>query len=197
MQLLLPVDWSHMRPAPGGRGLILAAAHIGPPKFAMHAILDGHDSPMILTNTEDMPGWLPELGGTLMHPGNPERRAEIMLRAAVRLRAGGVLFAAPDGGSATEAVTFKAYGRRWKLAAGLPALARMLGSPCCVALALWEGNRVVLRTYPIEAPDRALDRDAFHRDWAMKYWAVLASVIERSPENLRFLARKFRRELSP
>ncbi|WP_417264331.1 hypothetical protein [Celeribacter sp.] len=196
MQLLVPPDWSELDQALQQQGVILAAAHIGPPKYAMNVILDRFAEPAIVTNTGDMPDWMSERGGLFLDPRDPETRSQVLLKGAMQLRKGGVLYAAVDGKRAEDKLTIERFGRSWQFSPGAPSLARMLGVKSFVLLALWEGNRIVLRCVPIQAPDRSLCAEEYQRGWIMAYWDVLSSVIETSPENLRFLAPPLRKEFN-
>jgi hypothetical protein len=76
---------------------------------------------------------------------------------------------------------------RRQFSAGLPALARLTGSPVVIGLALWKGNRIRIEFQPFENPDNGLggfDRD---RMWLERYWELMQPPIRDSPENLRFL----------
>ncbi|MBW6419745.1 hypothetical protein [Celeribacter sp. PS-C1] len=196
MQLLLPPDWSEVDQALQQQGVILAAAHIGPPKYAMNVILDRFLEPAIVTNTGDMPDWMSKRGGLFLDPRDPETRSQVLLQGAMQLRKGGVFYAAVDGKRAEDKLTIERFGRSWQFSPGVPALARMLNVKSFVLLALWEGERIGLRCVPIQAPDRSLSAEEYQRAWIMAYWGVISSVIETSPENLRFLAPPFRKEFN-
>ena len=90
-------------------------------------------------------------------------------------------------------------GRQWHLSPGLPALARRLGLPAFLVLALWRGNRVRISCERIEAPPAELTEDAWEDAWLDRYHVGVEDVVLASPENLRFLrgidAGRFRREL--
>ena len=90
-------------------------------------------------------------------------------------------------------------GRQWHLSPGLPALARRLGVPAFLVLALWQGNRVRVSCERIEPPAAELADEAWEDAWLERYQAGVEEVVVSSPENLRFLrgidAGRFRREL--
>ena len=160
----------------------------------MNALIARFDRPMILTNTNDMPDWLPELGAPLLNPMIASDRPEIMVRTALHLRAGGLLYVAPDGGYSASHIAVNCFNRTWRFSLGIPALARMIDIPSFTVLAVWEGTRIILRIVPIKAPDPGLASEDWHRAWIMEHWNAIAPVIMSSPENLRFLSGKFRRE---
>lgn len=195
MDLVLPPDLSALDPARTGRGAILAAAHLGPPKFAMNLVLDRFAKPLIVTNTQDMPDWQRAEEGGFLNPRDTQARAQILLRGAVQLRRGGVFFAAPDGKQTRDTLGVEGFGQHWEFSVGLPALARKLKADSFVFLALWEGERIALRCTPITVPAELAPED-HHRAWIEAYWRSLSSVIASSPENLRFLAPPLRKEFT-
>lgn len=193
LALLDPPDWSAIEAAQASGGVILAACHLGPPKFGMNVLLDGPGKPLIMTNRRDMPAWLPDLSDLLIDPLTADR-AQIMLRAALHLRQGGLIYAAPDGGFSGAHIELDGFNRSWRFSPGLAALARMLGRPAFTTLALWAGNRIRLEVQPIPAPSDALPPEAWHRAWIEQHWQHMQGVIRSSPENLRFLCSMFRKE---
>ncbi|GGW39801.1 hypothetical protein GCM10011452_30210 [Gemmobacter lanyuensis] len=193
LALLENPDWSDIEHAQASGGVILAASHLGPPKFGMNALLTRSGNPLILTNRRDMPDWLPDLSDLLIDPATADR-AQIMLRAALHLRQGGLVYAAPDGGFSGAIIELQAFNRSWRFSPGLAALARIIRRPAFTTLALWEGNAIRLRTRPVPAPDDDLPPDAWHRAWIESHWQHAAEIIRSSPENLRFLCSMFRKE---
>jgi len=194
LALLRHADWSLVDAALAEGGVILAAAHLGPPKFAMNALIARYARPMILTNTDDMPDWLPDISGPLLNPLVPENRARIMLSGALHLRAGGLLFGAPDGGFSSSQLVIEAFNKPWPFSPGLSALARMMGRPAFTLLALWDGTGITLRTEPIVTPPSDLPAEAWDRSWIWSHWTALEPVIRNSPENLRSFIPVFRPE---
>lgn len=194
LALLDKADWSLVDAALDRGGVILAAAHLGPPKFAMNALVARYAQPMILTNTDDMPDWLPEVSGPLLNPLIPENRAKIMLNGTLHLRAGGLLFGAPDGGFSSSQMVIEAFNERWHFSPGLPALARMIGRPALTLLAVWDANTITLRTEPIVTPSPDLPPEDWHCAWIASHWNALEPVIRTSPENLRTFIPMFRPE---
>jgi hypothetical protein len=194
LALLVDADWSVVDAALARSGTILAAAHLGPPKFAMNAVISRYDRPLVLTNTDDMPTWLPDIAGQLLNPVSESDRANIMVKAALHLRTGGLMFGAPDGGASKTRISVIGHNRQWQFSVGIPAMARLLAIPSFTLLTLWEGNRLTLRVRPIVAPDPGLAPDDWHQAWIMEYWHAISPIIQSSPENLRFLNRMFRQE---
>ncbi len=195
LALIRAPDWSPVTQAQRDGGVILAAAHLGPPKFLMNALIAHGGRPLVLTNTADMPDWWRNLPALLCNPLTKADRPRIMVQAALHLRAGGVLFGAPDGGFSAAHVTISAFRRDWRFATGLPALAQMLGVDALNAFALWDGEEVVLRFVPITLPTSDLAGSAWQQAWIAAHWAAIEPIIRISPENLRFLSSGFRREL--
>lgn len=141
-----------------------------------------------------MPEWLAEIAGPLLNPLTASGRSEILVRSALHLRAGGLLYGAPDGGNSPSHIDVECFNRTWRFSPGIPALARMLDVPSFTVLALWEGTRIILRIVPIKAPDRGLPPKDWDRAWIIEHWNAICPVIMSSPENLRFLSGQFRRE---
>jgi lauroyl/myristoyl acyltransferase len=172
----------------GGRGVIMLTAHLGPPKFLMHWLLEQSLPLLVWTNTADLPAWLPaERPGVFLDPRQPEARGVRLVQSALHLRRGGVLLAAADLGSGDRPQTIERLGMTWSFSLGLPALARRLEVPVVATLALWHGDRVRVRCMPLEPPDPGLPEDAWSRAWLDRYWQVIEPVVLDSPENLRFL----------
>jgi hypothetical protein len=194
LDLLGGPDWSSVDTALDHSGVILATAHIGPPKFLMNALIERSAQTMILTNTQDMPDWLTLVAGNLLDPTRPSDRSMVMMKAAMHLRSGGLLFAAPDGGFSADHVNLKAFKRLWRFSTGIPMLARRLNVPCFSAWTLWQGNDLALQILPINPPSRDLSDNDWNRAWIADHWSDVAKVIATSPENLRFLAFQFRKE---
>lgn len=174
----------------GGRGVIMLTAHLGPPKFLMHWLLDRPLPLLVWTNIDDLPAWLPaDRPGVFLDPRQPEARGVRLVQSAVHLRRGGVLLAAADLGTGDRPLTIERLGMTWSFSLGLPALARRLEVPVVASLALWHGCRVRVRCAPLEPPDPGLPDDAWSRAWIERYWQVIEPVVLDSPENLRFLRR--------
>lgn len=198
--LVDPPDWSELDAALGSGGAIVATAHLGPPKFLMHLLVERRVPLLVWTNGADLPEWLPaSTTATFLDPLLPSERAVLMVKTAVHLRGGGLLLGAADMPTGGRSREFERLGRRWHLSPGLPALARRLGVPTFFVLALWRGNRVRIVCHRLEGPEAAASADAWQEAWLDRYWNELENLIPSSPENLRFLRGidegRFRREL--
>jgi len=174
----------------GGRGVIMLTAHLGPPKFLMHWLLDQSLPLLVWTNTDDLPAWLPaERPGVFLDPRDRHARGVRLVQSALHLRRGGVLLAAADVGSGDRSIRVERRGMPWSFSLGVAALARRLETPVLATVALWRGGRVRLQCVPLEPPDPGLSEEAWRGAWLERYWMVIEPVVCGSPENLRFLRR--------
>ena len=188
LDLIDPADWSAVDEARQHGGVILVAAHIGPPKTAMNYLIDRGMPLLIWTNTTDMPDWLPaKAGAKFLDPLFADQRAVLLVKTALHLRDGGVLFGAPDWPSGTRTVSLHRFDVEWKFSLGIPALLRRLRLPAFLVMALWQGDRIRIVSTPIALPDDALGENEWYRLWLERYWEEVENVITSSPENLRFL----------
>lgn len=188
LQLINPVDWGEFEEARQHSGVILAAAHIGPPKTAMNYLLDKHLPLLIWTNKQDLPPWLEQEFNTIfLDPLVASKRSELLVRSALHLRNGGVLFGAPDWASGTQIFSFERLAASWSFSLGIPTLARKFGLPVFRLLALWQGNRISMECKQLTSPPMYLPDDEWNARWIETYWAGIERVIRTSPENLRFL----------
>ncbi len=171
-------------------GVILAAAHLGPRKTAMHGVLEESWPLMVWTHyaPQAMPAWMKDLPHVrFLDPMDLSTANFILGRSALHLRNGGILFGAPDVGSGARRITRRKFGADWQFSLGLPALARRLETPVFFTTALWKDRRVLLTATGLEAPPRGLSEDEWFQAWVDDYSARTDSVIASSPENLRFL----------
>jgi hypothetical protein len=104
--------------------------------------------------------------------------------ARAHLRAGGLVYVAPDGVLDLPTVTVLLGGHRVVLGRGVATLARLTGAPAFPFAALWAGTRIELRLGPALEPPAAADPDAWEREWLTGY-AAIAARWSRTPENLR------------
>lgn len=186
--LVEAADWSEVRRAHARGGVILAGAHIGPPKAAMNVLMDLNLPLMVWTNMQDLPAWQAQRPDVrFVDPLVAKERSLLLAKSALHLRDGGILFGAPDWPSGTRTVALDRLGIRWSFSQGIPALARKLELPVFLVLALWHGNRIRLACTRIRPPPDHLDDAAWYRCWMEDYWNGFDSVIRSSPENLRFL----------
>ena len=200
LRLLDEPDWSEFDAARQAGGVIVATAHLCPPKFLMHVLLERRLPLLVWTNAADLPAWLAATPGAhFLDPLLPAERSVLMVKTALHLRRGGVLLGAADMQTGGRSRELDRLGRQWHLSPGLPALARRLGVPAFLVLALWQGNRVRVSCERIEPPAAELADEAWEDAWLERYQAGVEEVVVSSPENLRFLrgidAGRFRREL--
>lgn len=185
--LVESADLAALDEARGQGGVIVVAAHLGPPKFLMNWLLDRQLPLLVWTNTHDMPAWLAGRDGVFLDPLRPDERAALLVRSALHLRRGGVLLGAADHATGAQPIVLDRLGVPWRFSLGLPALARRLQVPAVIALALWQGERIRLETRRLPAPDQALAEADWHLAWLEAYWTAIESIVRSQPENLRFL----------
>jgi len=168
-------------------GAIVAAAHLGPPKFLMHHMLDRRLPLLVWTNTRDMPGWLAAGGALFADPLDEAERSALLVSSALHVRRGGVLLGAADQPTGERTIVWERLGMRWRFSLGLPALARALRVPVVAMLALWRENRIRIVCRRLESPAAGLAEEAWHQAWLESYWQSIEPVLRTEPENLRFL----------
>lgn len=178
--------WDKVQHARANGGVILAAAHLGPPKMAMNILMAQDISLQVWTSSDAVT--VPSRPGLMLcDPGDLSQRSQILINAALHLRKGGVLFAAPDGRTGENMVTLDRLGTSWRFSRGVPALARSLGVPVFFATALWQGDRIKMSFTHLPAPHDVSCSDEWERRWLESYWCALEPIILTSPENLRFV----------
>ncbi len=190
LALVDPPDLGAIEEARRHGGLIVALAHLGPPKTAMHYFMDRGWPLMVWAHygPGNMPQWMKQRPDTVFcEPFDQAERPAILVRSALHLRNGGVLMGAADAASGERFVDVHKFGANWRFSLGLPALVRRLHVPVFLALALWRGKRIKMSINRLEPPDDGLDEESWCRDWIMRYSNALDTVITTSPENLRFL----------
>ncbi len=188
LRLVERVDVAALEAARKQGGVIVAAAHLGPPKFLMNWLLDQQLPLLIWTNTRDMPASQAVSGAArFLDPLAAEERGVLLVKSALHLRGGGVLLGAADHATGDRLISLERLGREWRFSLGLPVLARRLGIPVVVAISRWHGQRIRVNCMPLEAPYESLSEEAWNRAWIERYWAAIEPLIARSPENLRSL----------
>jgi hypothetical protein len=189
-------DWGVIDQARAQGGAILATAHLGPRKTAMHYCLTQPWPWMLWThyNGPEPPLLASRKGLEVLDPMDAATSSFILGRTAFHLREGGLLFAAPDGSSGARTIVLERLGRPWSFSLGVPVLARRLKVPVFLLLALWRGSRIRLEIQPFEPPSPDLPEAEWLQAWIERYWTALEQVITSSPENLRFLRWMFSTE---
>jgi hypothetical protein len=200
LELLDPTDWSEFDKARASGGVIVATAHLGPPKFLMHIMLERRMPLLVWTNTADLPEWLSHSpNATFLDPLPPAERAVLLVKSAMHLRQGEVLLGAADMNTGGRSQELNRFDYCWHLSPGLPALARRLAVPTFIMLALWQGNRIKIMCQRIEISEKDLTDEQWRQAWLDRYWSELEKIISSSPENLRFLRKidkgRYRQEL--
>lgn len=181
-----------------GRGVIVLTAHVGPPKFLMNWLLGQQIPLLVWTNTQDLPAWQSAISrATLVDPRSQDEKSVILVKSALHLRRKGVLLGAADMETGDRVVTIERLGFARTFSLGLPTLARTMGVPTVVGLALWDKNRITIRFAPLEPPDASLDDDAWNLQWLERSWGFVEPVLAESPENLRFLQQAVERIAKP
>lgn len=199
LELVEPVDCQPLFEAKAqGRGVIVLAAHIGPPKFLMNWLVVQQMPLLVWTNTQDLPAWQAATSqATLVDPRSQDTKSVILVKTALHLRRKGVLLGAADMETGERVVTIERLGFTRTFSIGLPTLARTMGVPTVVGLALWNKNRISIRFARLEQPDVSLDDDAWNLRWLERSWDFVEPVLAESPENLRFLHHAVERIAKP
>ena len=188
LDIVDPPDWSELDAARERGGVILATAHLGPPKLLMNLLLERAMPLLVWTNAADLPGWLPAAtGGQFLDPIPAAGRAALMVKTAVHLRSGGVLLGAADRVHGGQLLRRSAVCKEWMFAPGLPTLARGLELPTFLTAAVWDGDRVRIECRPQPSPPATLATAAWQEAWLEDYWQWMNGIIAAGPENLRFL----------
>ncbi len=182
-------DWSAFEDAHRRhQAVILAAAHMGPPKTAMHCVMELSAPTMIWTNKRDLPSWIGDESSTsFLDPTSSSERPTMLLKSALHLRNNGILMGAPDYWTGQRQISIEKFGRQWKFSLGIPTLAKRLNLPVFLLLALWKDYRLRLQYEQIVPPPEGLPEDDWYRDWIEAYWQKLETHIRSSPENIRAL----------
>lgn len=161
------------------RGLILAAVHHGPVRVAAMSVRRLYpDTLFVVEESRLFPAHarVPPLG-------DERERAAALVEARRHLRAGGVVYLAPDGHAGRHELTLPVRGGTVALQRGAATLARLSGAPALPITAAWtdEGVRV-LHGEPIAPPRTAQDEAAWLGAWLACVDGWLAAL---PAENLR------------
>jgi lauroyl/myristoyl acyltransferase len=171
-----------------GRGVIVLTAHIGPPRLLMNWFIHQQTPLLVWTATHRVPAWqAATCQATLVDPRSEDTRSLVLVKSALHLRRRGVLLGAADIKSGDRVVKIERLGFTRMFSLGLPTLARKLGVPTVVGLALWHANQIKIEFAPLEQPDASLSDDAWNLAWLERSWSLVEPVLAESPENLRFL----------
>lgn len=193
-----PPDWTGLDAARHQGGVLLAGAHLGPPKAALFSLVERRMSLQVWAHFfEDRLGWLsPANQVTCFDPLDSEIRPRLLVHAACHLREGGILYGTPDYPTSSQTHSLRHLGRDWHFSPGFPVLARRLNLPVFLVLALWENQRIRLQCTPIPSPEAGLPDWEWDQLWLEHYWEALEKIIIQSPENLRFLRSMHRKSLN-
>jgi len=185
LALMETADWSLLDDAMERGGAICATAHVGPPKFALCLLSRRVSGLLAWTSVHRFPDWLDHRSDALwLDPNQEAHRANILVRSAMHLKKGGLLFGAADGVWG-RTVSVNANGRTRRYALGIPTLARQFDVPVLLFVALWSGERVRLVATKVEPPPAWLDEDAWNNAWVTSYSRQLNDAVGGTPENLR------------
>lgn len=180
-------DWSRFKDSyRRHKAIILAAAHVGPPKVAMHCVAEFSMPTMIWTNKRDLSDWFErESSACFLDPTSSSERPTMLLKSALHLRSKGVLMGAPDYPTGQKKITLNKFEMNLKFSLGIPALAKQLDIPVYLILALWKGCRLQLQYEPVVSPSKKINDDEWYYAWIKAYWEILEPHIRNSPENIR------------
>lgn len=185
LDLITGPDWSELEAARTKHGgVILAGAHIGPPKTAMNFLMNQGLPLMIWTDMNHFPEWVKTTFDITFV--DPARNPALLAKTALHLRSGGVLFGAPDAPSGRRTISFESIAP-WNFSLGIPTLARVLNLPVFRFLALWNDNRIKIECERAASPQNDLDEEHWNHQWVENFCDPLDRIVQTSPENLRFL----------
>lgn len=197
LDLIDPSPWEEIEAAQKDGGVIIATAHLGPPKTAMHSLIEQRWRLLLWTHyaAGDMPSWLAESPRTqFLDPTDAATKPHILIQSAIHLRDGGALFGASDLATGSQLVVLEKFGEQWSYSLGIPMLAQRLQVPVFFVLALWKNHRVSLEITRMKSPEGNLGEQSWCRAWTLLYSAEIDKIISSSPENLRFLRGIFNRQ---
>jgi hypothetical protein len=101
-------------------GVIVATAHLGPPQFLMHWMVDQNLPLMAWTATRTPPAGAEHT--VYLDPRKQDERSVLLVKSALHLRRGGVLLGAADLATGEHPISIERLGMRRQFSAGLPAL---------------------------------------------------------------------------
>lgn len=165
---------------------ILATAHVGPPKFAMGAIIKRCKKLIVWTDNLNDELWNPPREGLELINPRVENRGQLFVRSALALREGHIIFGAADGKRSDQVLVVKDFNQTWTLSPGIPTLARRMKANTHLVLGLWDKQRIKLVNYNIPHPSEHLTDDQWNKEWLSSYWEIIKKIIAKSPSNLRW-----------
>lgn len=178
---LRAVDWSRLDAAlAAGRGVVVAGAHVGVGGVVPWALSRRCADLLCLIGVgDDTPHHL-----TVHDVRSDATRATALAAARLTLRRGGVVYLPADGEHGATYDERVLCGRRVRIGAGAPTLARLCRTPTLPACALWDGGRIRLELGPAIAPDSGAP-DAWKAEWLTAYYAWLSAHLSGAGENVQ------------
>lgn len=185
--LVLPDAIRRLRAACARRPLILLAWHVGPPSGVPAALVGAGVPALVITQGALLQG--SPLLEVVPRKDGAAADAYFLKRAVERLRAGGVLALAPQGGGA-RAVEVRLLGRRARLRRGAAMLARTTGAPLLPIVSRWARGATAIDLVIGEPLPRPVTDDpvAFERRILQSAADWVEARMRRSPEEIRVLA---------
>lgn len=157
------------------KGVLLAGAHLGPDRVAATVVRDRFPEALFLLNEP----WRGPGSARLLRVDDDADRGGALVEARRHLRAGGLVYLAPDGISGPLDVRVPLGGGHVPMGQGAPALARLAAVPAFPIVAAWVGGRIQILVGDVLAPAPA-------EDWLAEYVRQLDRwSSELPPENLR------------
>lgn len=176
--LLEPADWTPLdRALEAGKGVILAASHLGPGFLPGMAVKHAGYSTLEISGAEG--------GKDIISTHSDENRKQSLAKALLHLRRNNVIVAAPDGRVGNRHYSVHFLHQDVRIYTGIGELARLSGAMTCWISASWTGpDRVRLHISPMEAPEG--HGDEWMKQWYLAYLHQLARQIRNSPADLGF-----------
>jgi lauroyl/myristoyl acyltransferase len=163
-----------------GRGVVLAAAHLGAMSAAASLVHVHFPRTLFLL---DHP-WSRPGGPRVITVQQRQQRLTALLQARDHLRGGGLVWLAPEGTAAPNPIRVQLRGRTLSMGRGAAALARTTGAASVPIAARWVGERLAFLTGEAIEPRVTGDAEAWERQWVQSYLAAADAWIAGVPENL-------------
>jgi hypothetical protein len=165
--------------ARAGRGVVLAAAHVGPVAVQADVVHQRFPGTLFLLRSP----WSRPGGPRVIAVSSPAARITALVEARDQLRRGGLVWVAPDGKAIPDAVHVPLRARRLAMSRGAAALARATGAPALPIGAGWQARRIrLLVGEPIRPPDG--EARAWELAWLTRYLATADAWASSAPENV-------------